>query len=547
MKKLLGLLLAAMLVLSLFSGAAVAESRKEFTFWAAYNPTYQLDWESMKCWKLLEEATGIHINWVLYANSGEMKEKLGVLLGTGTTSSFPDAFFRCSINANQLKKYGPEGLFMDITDLVKEYAPNACAAIDKMDGWSIVSDPSTGEIYSLPCITDSLSGRMLPKLFINVEMMHNVGVDKMPETLDEFYDLLVKVRENDANGNGDPNDEYPININLKYGQGQPLNFAALWGLPITNSIFYKIDENGNVTHAVDTQAFRDFLTYFYRLGQEGLLNLEGLSSTSDQYTAECDAMRSGIFGAWAPSYLITDTANAMQYDGLPKITVPGYEESFCHREFNHANRNAFVISKSCKNVEAALRFYDYISEPTRAIEVFMGEQGIFWDYVDDDYHYEMVYCPSQETDPEGYAAHVQKLIDAGYGDYVEKGIILDGSSLNYYNTVGCVDYGSLVLHAQNYDMTNYADGNVYRIATIRNITERGGYAPAMNTNIVPAEAQEEFDFMCDGLSTVINAFVSESILHGVTDESWNAYLKQLEQYNYDYYIEFFNNKLHNSF
>ena len=115
MKKLLGLLLAAMLVLSLFSGAAVAESRKEFTFWAAYNPTYQLDWESMKCWKLLEEATGIHINWVLYANSGEMKEKLGVLLGTGTTSSFPDAFFRCSINANQLKKYGPEGLFMDIT------------------------------------------------------------------------------------------------------------------------------------------------------------------------------------------------------------------------------------------------------------------------------------------------------------------------------------------------------------------------------------------------------------------------------------------------
>ena len=53
--------------------------------------------------------------------------------------------------------------------------------------------------------------------------------------------------------------------------------------------------------------------------------------------------------------------------------------------------------------------------------------------------------------------------------------------------------------------------------------------------------------MCDGLSTVINAFVSESILHGVTDESWNAYLKQLEQYNYDYYIEFFNNKLHNSF
>ena len=543
-KRILSFLMALMLLCGIASIAA-AEEPVTLTIATTRRTTDITESYNQKNWaQEIEKACNVKINWI-ELTEGQIEEPLTALLAA---SPLPDIFWSGKAMSDSIVSLNTKLWHVITEDEIKTYMPNLYNFYENyFPTWRENQTYPDGNIYSLPA--GALHSRMHTTYgiqYINTKWLERVGKE-MPTTMEEFHDVLVAFRDQDANGNGDPNDEYPININLKYSQGQPLNFAALWGLPITNSIFYKIDENGNVTHAVDTQAFRDFLTYFYQLGQEGLLNLEGLSSTSDQYTAECDAMRSGIFGAWAPSYLITDTANAMQYDGLPKITVPGYEESFCHREFNHANRNAFVISKSCKNVEAALRFYDYISEPTRAIEVFLGEQGIFWDYVDDDYHYEMVYCPSQETDPEGYAAHVQKLIDAGYGDYVEKGIILDGSSLNYYNTVGCVDYGSLVLHAQNYDMTNYADGNVYRIATIRNITERGGYAPAMNTNIVPAEAQEEFDFMCDGLSTVINAFVSESILHGVTDEIWNAYLKQLEQYNYDYYIEFFNNKLHNSF
>ena len=255
-------------------------------------------------------------------------------------------------------------------------------------------------------------------------------------------------------------------------------------------------------------------------------------------------MKAGIFGAWAPSYFIMDTNNAIQYVGMPAMAAEGYTECNSHSPYNHANRNAYVISRDCKNVEAALRFYDYLSDPTRSIECFLGEEGIFWEFIDDDYHFTMVYCPDEETDPDGYAAHVQKLIDAGYESYVNDGVILAGSNLNYHNTAGCVDASSLVLHAQSYDMTNIADGNVVRVQAIRDITARGAYAEAMNTNIVPADKQEEYDFMCDGLNNVINSFVAESILNGVTDESWNNYLAQLQAYNYEYYIEFYNQLLH---
>ena len=44
---------------------------------------------------------------------------------------------------------------------------------------------------------------------------------------------------------------------------------------------------------------------------------------------------------------------------------------------------------------------------------------------------------------------------------------------------------------------------------------------------------------------MINAFTAESIINGVTDESWNGFLSELDNYNYDFYIEWHNKLCHN--
>jgi hypothetical protein len=36
-------------------------------------------------------------------------------------------------------------------------------------------------------------------------------------------------------------------------------------------------------------------------------------------------------------------------------------------------------------------------------------------------------------------------------------------------------------------------------------------------------------------------------MKGVTDESWNEYLNKLKEYNYDFHIEFYQNKFDNTF
>ena len=69
----------------------------------------------------------------------------------------------------------------------------------------------------------------------------------------------------------------------------------------------------------------------------------------------------------------------------------------------------------------------------------------------------------------------------------------------------------------------------------------------MPKTIVPPDKLEEFNFTCEGLEDYINSFMSKSIMEGVTDQSWEEYVNQLEQYNYDYYIDFYQKKFDGKF
>lgn len=377
MKKLLSLVLTVILALSLLSGLALADERKEFTFWAAYNPTYQLDWENMKCWKLLEEATGIHINWVLYANSGEMKEKLGILLGTGDTKNFPDAFFRCSISDTQLKKYGPEGLFMDVYDLVKEYAPNACAAIENVGGWSNMLDPVTGAMYSLPCITDSSSGRMLPKLFINTKMMANLGVTEMPTTLDELYNLLVLVRDNDANGNGDPTDEVGIVTNTL---ARYINlFSGAFGIHNRGRSDMLVDadpaDETKIRFVYTTDEYRALLSFVHKLVDEKLIDQNILTPSTSNMVAL--GSQDQIF-ALAYHNMAAASLNEDEYAYLTEALEGPNGFKAWNTLGSAIGVGNFVLSNTLSKEDAItlIKWVDVLYTQEGARMVYFGEEGV---------------------------------------------------------------------------------------------------------------------------------------------------------------------------
>ena len=121
---------------------------------------------------------------------------------------------------------------------------------------------------------------------------------------------------------------------------------------------------------------------------------------------------------------------------------------------------------------------------------------------------------------------------------------LIGKTYTGSNTTGLVNIAPLMLESENYRTDDLTVWGVQRYVSLDQYDDY--LCPYyMNSSVVSAEAQEEFDFMTDGLNNIINGFFAESVMNGVTDESWNAYLNDLETYGYDYYIDFNNKRAHN--
>ena len=90
----------------------------------------------------------------------------------------------------------------------EEVVAVALAAVSVADALASVMNPD-GTIYTLPQVNSGAELRVARKLFINKKWLENVNME-VPTTTEELYQLLKAFKEQDANGNGDPNDEIPL-------------------------------------------------------------------------------------------------------------------------------------------------------------------------------------------------------------------------------------------------------------------------------------------------------------------------------------------------
>ena len=556
-KRILTLALCLILALCALTAAARADEEPvELTICTVRRTTDITSSYSEKHWvQALEKACNVKIKWIELLE-GQTDEQLTALLA----GDLPDIFWAGKIMTDSIISQNTS-LWRPLTEEeIRTYVPNLANFLDEnVDDWLNFITYPDGNIYGLA------GGKMHSTMhttqgipYINTQWLERLGLEK-PTTMEELKQVLIAFRDQDANGNGDPNDEIPFDFCDSFNKTQLINCAASWGLPMYNggNVFYDFDDAGNVVGAVNTDAYRSFLEFFYELGQEKLINLEGFSQSYDQFTANCNADRVGFFWGWGPCNYITDSELFLQFEAMVPPTVEGYPVKMytANLDFANAFRNDFVITRACKNWEKALEVWNYASEPTTALEICNGERFLFWDYVDADgnflgedateedikacgYHY-LVKSYDTST-PEALAAYNQLLTDWNYDWLV-------GKTFTGSNTTGLVDGAPLMLEAENYETDDLTVWGVQRYVGITDVLEPANvFCPYyMNKNIVPAEAQEEFDFMTDGLYEVIRGFCATSVMNGVTDESWSSYLNDLTTYNYDFYVDFYNRLFHN--
>lgn len=480
-------------------------------------------------YQMVEEATGIHVNWTILTSQA-WSEQVNLKLSSG---DMPDAFLS---NVGESTVSNNMDMFYDLSkdDILKTYAPDVLATIEAVypNGLGAITWPD-GSIRSLPTSrleTVYKEANWVP--MINTTWLKRVGMD-MPTTTDELYEVLCAFRDQDANGNGDPNDEIPFGFADKYSDCHIHHSANFFGIANArdgDSGHYKMVKNGVVTPTADTDAWRAWLEWLHKLLEEGLLDVEGFSQTGDEWTAKLSQDLYGMTFMFSPAH------NGLNYDDWDVVMVQGLEgvEPVIdgNRYHDTTVKLGLTIAADSENVPALLHWWNYISS-SRELKMidFAGEQGILWDVYDGEIYLSDDWKKKPEFANESASSLTNTRGEGG------KSVLI---SVEEYavdpQNIHLVDGVPTELE---FDHTDTTQGRIKIQEKVMDYLQYE-YIPA---KFEDPEAVSERTFLETDLMPMMSNFLSTSIMDGITDESWNAYLKDLETYGYYDWIEWYQKSL----
>ena len=158
--------------------------------------------------KEISEKTNINFDFIVAPQEGA-KDKLNMLLASG---DYPEIIIGSFFTNADLVKYGTgENILIPLNDLIEENCVNLKARWEENPQFKDMMTTPDGNIYGIPSLDSGGLGHgaVNYKVWMNNKWLENVGME-VPETTEEFRAVLEAFKEQDANGNGDPNDEIPF-------------------------------------------------------------------------------------------------------------------------------------------------------------------------------------------------------------------------------------------------------------------------------------------------------------------------------------------------
>ncbi|MDO5112385.1 MAG: extracellular solute-binding protein [Clostridia bacterium] len=331
-----------------------------------------IDHKDVYVWKKYQEMTGVDVNWTTVKRSERAEAVAAALMNRQSI----DLILRCKISSSRLTQYGESGLILDLAKdgLLEKNAPNCWAYLQAHpETLASITNPD-GAIYALPQVNAGAELRVSRKIFINKAWLENVHME-VPKTTEEFYQLLKAFKEQDANGNGDPNDEVPFS-SQDWASIQEAFFGA-YGLGNrgAHNLIVDLDEQtGRVRLIAASDAYKAYLAYFRRLYAEGLLDNYIFTMTTEQWY---NYAQKDLLGAFVNTNLATLPADRMDDWVAVEEALEGPEgdKLWSAIRANFHSTGAAVIPAACKDPALALRWLDYFWTDEGTLFYHMGVEG----------------------------------------------------------------------------------------------------------------------------------------------------------------------------
>lgn len=472
-----------------------ADGVEEFTIATVrWTDAWPNDFMNEGIMKELEEKHNIKINWQVYYNS-DWTEQKSLLLASG---DLPDAFFG-SICLTETDIAQNKDYFVELTDGIEKNMPNLTAIFEKEPELKAAAQNRDGEIYSLVKKLP-LRPKVANAMYINKEWLDNLGLS-MPTTYEELTDVLKAFKEQDADGDGDPNNEIPY-TNAGSLAGDLSNLLAPFGTIVSRTgNFMQVDASGNPAFVPITDHYKEAVKWAHELYASGCLDQEYFTQDSSMASAKRMAeggSQTGLVFAWTADAEMGE--NADQFVLCEAVAGPDgkrYVESD-PTYLDIANRE-LLITTQCKNPDKLLQWADDFYTDLVSLQTYYGSIP---DQVEDkgDGTYEVL-LPSDGTtlDTSAWSYSMRDFGPKYMTDEFQEKVILPESQ------------GDGVKLAQDATNAQYASDLAFPVVS---------YTTDQLTTLA-------------SLTTDINDYASAQYAHWVVDggidEEWDAYLAQLDQ------------------
>lgn len=338
------------------------------------------DFNEMPVFKGLEEKTGIKINFEQVSPTAWAERKNLAL----ASQDMPDIIIGGigGMSDSEVNKYSSQGIIIELNDYIEKYAPNFNKLLgEKPDLDAVIRNPE-GKIYGLPFYQELVSERIPDNLFINKKWLDTLGL-KMPETTEEYYEVLKAFRTQDPNGNGIA-DEIPLTYRSNQRLTGELSLFGSFGVVDNDS--HLMIQDGKVLFSPAQEGYKEGIKYMNRLYMEGLIDPEVFTQDQSQYIGKGQSEEE-IVG----SFIIFNDENYVgverayeDYETLLPLKGPDGDQLW-NKYATGYDTNAFVITKNNKYPEASIRWADEFFTVETSMQAMQGEIGVNLEYRDGKY------------------------------------------------------------------------------------------------------------------------------------------------------------------
>jgi putative aldouronate transport system substrate-binding protein len=454
-------------------------------------------WEDMKYFKMMEKKTNIHFEFDTPPNDSFETQK-NLLFAS---NELPDIFYGASLTNSEIIKYSEQGLLVPLDDLIEKYAPNVQEMFKEYPDVKKSITALDGHIYALPTVDRTLQWNIHP-MWYNGSFLKALNVKELPKTSDELYDLLVRIKTEDPNGNG-KQDEIPLTAAEMWDINQW--FMGFFGVVSIGVGTY----DGEVKYGAAQPGFKNYLEFMNKLYKEELLDNEVFSQSWDQKGAKGKANRVGLFANWAPGDFLgmpNDTTNPM----MQPVTGKGADKPVIAISPGQSV-GQFAITNVNKNPEASMRWVDYSYSKEGNEFLSILDEGDIWEWADKD-------------------KNLRRLIPRE-----------DGTSIEDYKGTLTPNYGINVPTWAHLDSPIVYEGNAYDpfvVAETKNKIKPVGQVAMPQVFLTPEELKEVAAINAD-----LEAYVEQMEAKFITGQEpiskWNEYIKTIDKMGVDKLVKIY--------